>query len=167
MHRMWERNIYYCESFPLLRRYSAPKQNSSVNEEETCRAYLCNKSLASGTLNTLHCICMWVQVALVLKNRPVNAEDARDTGLIPGLGRSPGVENVNPLQYSCLKNMWTEEPAWWARVHGVAKSWTWLSTCVHAPTHTQSSITYENQEYLSNGYFNESIIKDIRSTHYE
>ena len=41
------------------------------------------------------------------KNVPVNAGDV---GLIPGLGRSPGGENSNPLQYSCLENPWTEEP---------------------------------------------------------
>ena len=44
------------------------------------------------------------QVALVVKNQPVNAGDARDAGSIPGLGRSPGEGNVNPLQYSCLEN---------------------------------------------------------------
>ena len=39
------------------------------------------------------------QVALVLKNPPANAEDTKDTGSIPGLGRSPGVGNGNLLQY--------------------------------------------------------------------
>ena len=39
----------------------------------------------------------------VVKNLPANAGDARDSGLIPGLGRSPGVGNDNPLQYSCLE----------------------------------------------------------------
>ena len=53
----------------------------------------------------------------VLKNPPANGEDARDTGLIPGLGRSPGVGNGNPLQYSCLKNSMDKE-AWWATVQG-------------------------------------------------
>ena len=38
------------------------------------------------------------------KNLPANAGDIRDTGLIPGLGRSPGEMNGNPLQYSCLEN---------------------------------------------------------------
>ena len=38
----------------------------------------------------------------VVKNLPANAEDARDEGLIPELGRSPGAGNRNPLQYSCL-----------------------------------------------------------------
>ena len=50
-------------------------------------------------------------------------ESVGDSGLIPGLGRSPGEGNGNPLQYSCLENP-TEGGAWWATVHGVAKSWT-------------------------------------------
>ena len=37
-------------------------------------------------------------------NPPASAGDAGDEGLIPGLGRSPGVGNGNPLQYSCLEN---------------------------------------------------------------
>ena len=44
------------------------------------------------------------QVALVVKNLPDNAGDARDKGLIPGLGRFPGVGNGNLLQYCCLEN---------------------------------------------------------------
>ena len=44
------------------------------------------------------------QGVLVVKNLPANAGDERDVGLIPGLGRSPGVGNGNPLQYSCLEN---------------------------------------------------------------
>ena len=40
----------------------------------------------------------------LVKNPPANIGDARDSGLIPGLGRSPGEGNGNPLQYSCLKN---------------------------------------------------------------
>ena len=47
---------------------------------------------------------------------------ARDPVLIPGLGRSLGGGNGNPLQYSCLgKPM--DRGAWWATVHGVTKSW--------------------------------------------
>ena len=44
------------------------------------------------------------QVALVVKNPPANAGDVRDTGSIPGSGRSHGEGNGNPLQHSCLKN---------------------------------------------------------------
>ena len=50
------------------------------------------------------------QVALVIKNLPANARYARDAGSIPGLGRSPGEGNGNPLQYSCQRVPWTEEP---------------------------------------------------------
>ena len=53
----------------------------------------------------------------VVKNLPANAGDV---GSIPGLGRSPGEENSNPLQYSCLENP-TDRGAWWATVHGVAE----------------------------------------------
>ena len=49
-------------------------------------------------------------MALEVKNPPANARDIRDVGLIPGSGRSPGGENGNPFQYSCLENLWTEEP---------------------------------------------------------
>ena len=49
-----------------------------------------------------------------------NAGDAGDAGSIPGLGRSPGGVNGNPLQYSCLGNPMDRGP-WWARVHGAAR----------------------------------------------
>ena len=54
-----------------------------------------------------------------------NVRDARDKGSIPSSGRSLGGENGNPFQYSCLKNP-VDRGAWWAAVHGVAKSWTQL-----------------------------------------
>ena len=44
------------------------------------------------------------EVALAAKNRPANAGEVRDTGSVPGSGRSPGGETGNPLQYSCLEN---------------------------------------------------------------
>ena len=55
-----------------------------------------------------------------------SARNAGDLGSIPGLGRSSGEGNGNPLQYSCLENS-MDGGAWWATVHGVAKSQTWLS----------------------------------------
>ena len=57
------------------------------------------------------------------KTLPANAEDIRDTGSIPGLGRSPGEGQGNPLQYSCLGNP-TDRGTRWATVHGVTKSQT-------------------------------------------
>ena len=52
--------------------------------------------------------------------------DEGDLDSIPGLGRSPGEGNGNPLQYSCLENP-MDGGAWEATVHGVAKSRTRLS----------------------------------------
>ena len=52
--------------------------------------------------------------------------NAGDPGSISGSGRSPGVGNGNPFQYSCLENS-TDRGAWWATVHGVPKRWTQLS----------------------------------------
>ena len=57
------------------------------------------------------------QVVLVVKNRPANAGYTRDPSLIPESGRSPGGQNGNPLQYSCLQNPIDRE-AWWATAHG-------------------------------------------------
>ena len=54
-----------------------------------------------------------------------SACSAGDPGSIPGLGRSPGEGNGNPLQYSCLENPMDRE-AWHAASHGVSKSQTWL-----------------------------------------
>ena len=61
------------------------------------------------------------QVALVVKNIPTNAGYIRDTGLIPGLGRSPGGGPGNLLKYSFLENS-MDRGAWQATVHRVAKS---------------------------------------------
>ena len=56
----------------------------------------------------------------------VSAYNAGDLGSIPGLERSPGEGNGNPLQYSCLGNP-VDGGVWWATTHGVPKSWTRLS----------------------------------------
>ena len=79
----------------------------------------------------------------MVKNLLASAGDARDSGSIPGLGRCPGEEHGNPLQYPCLENP-MDRGAWRATVHGVAESWTRLSDLVsmcapaRARTHTEN-----------------------------
>ena len=60
-------------------------------------------------------------MVLVVKNLPVNAEDIRDAGSIPGSGRSPGGGHSNSLLYSLLENP-MDKRAWWTTVHGVIES---------------------------------------------
>ena len=61
----------------------------------------------------------------MVKTLPANAVDARDRGLIPGSGRSFGVGNGSPLQYSCLENSMDRG------AHGITESQTWLSSWAH------------------------------------
>ena len=63
----------------------------------------------------------------MVENPADNAGDSGDTSLIPGSGRSPGGENGNPLQYSCLEDP-MDRGAWWAAIHRLIKRWTRLST---------------------------------------
>ena len=79
----------------------------------------------------------------VVENSPANA---RDSGLIPGSGRSPGKGDGNPHQYSCLRNP-MDRGAWQATVHGVAKSWTQLTE--HACIGVNSSTREEPGPVLS------------------
>ena len=51
-------------------------------------------------------------LVLVVKNPAANAGDIRDTGSIPGVGRSPGGGHSNALQYSCLENP-MDRGVWW------------------------------------------------------
>ena len=64
-----------------------------------------------------------------------SAYKAGALGLVPGLGRSPGERNGNPLQYSCLENP-MDRGAWWAIVHGVTKAGT-TEQLIHTHTHLQ------------------------------
>ena len=74
----------------------------------------------------------------VVKNLPANARDTGEVGSIPGLERSPGEGNGNPLQYSCLENS-MDRGVWQATVHGVSEL-DRLSVCTHTHicTHTSS-----------------------------
>ena len=72
------------------------------------------------------------QAALVIRNLPAKAGEA---GSISGLGRSPGVGNDNPLQYSCL-DISMNRGAWQAIVYGAAKNWTRLRDWTHTRQQT-------------------------------
>ena len=75
-------------------------------------------------LSSLRLQIIWASlVAQMIKK---SAWNAGDPGSIPGSGRSPGKANVYPLQYSGLENSMVRG-AWWATLHGVAKSWRRLS----------------------------------------
>ena len=78
-------------------------------------------------------------MAQVVKTLP--ACNARDQGLIPGLGRSSGEEKGNPFQCSHLKNP-IDRGAWRTTVHGVPKSWTRLSN----EPHTRGEWVAENSK---------------------
>ena len=85
--------------------------------------------LTSFTLVNFLKLCLHMRTgfpgASVINNPSTNAGVARDMGLIPGSGRSPGEGNGNSLQYSCLESP-MDRGAWQAMIHGAAKSWTRL-----------------------------------------
>ena len=66
-----------------------------------------------------------IQVVLVVKNPPANAEETTDVGSIPGLGRSPVGEHDKSLQYSCLENP-MDRGGWWTIFYRVSKNQIWL-----------------------------------------
>ena len=75
--------------------------------------------------NTMISVERVIKLVPVVKNPPDNAGDGGGAGLIFGSGRSPGGGHGNPLQYCCPENP-MDRGAYWAKVHGVTKSWTRL-----------------------------------------
>ena len=80
------------------------------------------EAVKKGRVSKMH---IWISEMLWQQVGSADARDARDSGSIPGSGRSSGVGNGNPLQYSCLENS-MNRGAWRATDHRVAKSWTQL-----------------------------------------
>ena len=70
---------------------------------------------------------MWILFTREVKNLPADTGDAGGSDSVPGLGRSPGGGNGNPLQYSCLENP-MDRGTWWATVYRVTKSRMCLAT---------------------------------------
>ena len=87
---------------------------------------------------------MDLSLGTTVKKPPVNAGDIRDTGLSPGLGRSPGGGgHGNPLQYYYLENP-MNRGAWWATVHRVADMTSYLA-CMHAPAHSECCMLWRQR----------------------
>ena len=83
--------------------------------------------IGGETVETVSDYFFWAPKSLQMVIAAMKLKDAYgDLGSIPGLGRSPGEGNGNPLQYSCLENP-VDGGAWWATVHEVTKSWKGLS----------------------------------------
>ena len=97
-------------------------------------------------------IYMWIYICgfpggSVVEDLTANSRDRRNAGLIPGLGKSPGIGNGMPLQYPCLENP-MDRGAWQATVHGVIKTWTWLRGWAHSTrTHIYILIFYINNRH--------------------
>ena len=98
-------------------------------------------------------VSLWLtgasQVRLAVKSLLAKAGDIRDVGFIPGLGRSPGGGNGNPLQCSCLGNP-KDRGTWWAPVHRAARSWTRLNFLNWIASHQAPlSLGFPRQEHWS------------------
>ena len=99
------------------------------------------------------------QVVLVVKNLPAIAGGIRDSDLIPRLGRSPGGENDNPLQYSCLENP-MDWGNWWATVHRSQEldmTEATLHACMHAPWKKsyEKSRQHIKNHFVDKGLYNQ------------
>ena len=129
----------FCLCFSLYHPLSHPVFHSFITFQ-VCKLPLHFVCLAPvPSLSPPFQIKSWTsQVVLVIKNPAANAGHIRDTGSIPGLGRSPGGGQGNPLQYSSLENSMDRE-AWRATIHSVTNSQIqlkWLSThvSIYAPS---------------------------------
>ena len=134
---LWPRRLQHA-------RLPCPPLSPGVCSNSCQLSWWCHSTISSSVAPFFSCPQSFPasrssQVALVVKNPPANAGNERDTGLIPGSGRFPGIGNGNPLLYSCLGNPMDKE-AWRATVYGVTKSWTRPSAHTHTHTckHTQT-----------------------------
>ena len=116
-----------------------PWQSSGYESAFQCRRLGCDPQSRNWE--------RWLPRWLVLQNPPANRGDKRDTGSIPGWGRSSGEVNGTLLQHSCLENSMGRE-AFWAIVHGAPKNQTRLSGWAH---HTQGNKIPPAPGHLSPG----------------
>ena len=100
------------------------------------------QSITSGIIELLRTWTrlVWKEMLPMCKLLPANVQGTREAGSVPGLGRSPGEGNGNPLQYSCLENP-MDRGAWWATVHAVIKGQRALSDWACTHTYVRNSHT--------------------------
>ena len=92
-----------------------------MNSFKTKVTFVVHKANSSSSINSEF------PDGTMVKNPAADAGDIRDVSSIPGLGRSPGEGDGNPLQHSCLENP-MDRGAWGTTVQRVKESWTQLST---------------------------------------
>ena len=115
-HHSSETSILWCSDFFIVQ-LSHPYMTTGKTTALTRRTFVGKViSLLFNMLSRASLVAQWVESAYSV-GKPSS---------IPGLGRSPGEGNGNPLQYSCLENS-MDRGAWWPTVHGVTKSRTQLS----------------------------------------
>ena len=120
-YHMWENwDRRFSDSFPIWVDCSRKQKEINIKLERTYSMTAKSRAFSRFPSDS------------VVENLPASAGDTGDKGLILGLGRSPWRRDGNQLQYSCLENP-VQRGGWWATVHEVAKSWTWLSdwTLIH------------------------------------
>ena len=106
-----------------------PPQYSCLENHQGERSLACCHPWGLKELDTTEQLSTFLhkhEASLVTYTVKESARSAGDPGLVPGLGRSPGEENGNPLQYSCLENP-TDRGAWGYSPGGHQESWTRLS----------------------------------------
>ena len=115
------------------------------------------KGASKAPSNTIHEGLHWYDVywrkfgSIYQVFPPANVGDTRDTGLIPGSGRSPSVGNGNPLQYFCLENS-MDRGAWRATVHGVTKSQIQLRVWAHSTSSIYMNIPFSVSNFISKNF---------------
>ena len=106
-------------------------------------------------LDCFSTISLWgFPVGAMVKNLLANAGDAGVTGSIPGLGRSPGEGNGNPLQYSWLENS-IDRGVWWGIVHGISTNQTRLSDYAQPHTislYSRSMLLLHNKNFCNSSF---------------
>ena len=128
-HLYWVSPLLLWSSFSKLSRVLSPRRQSSF----------CPKENLTGNPHIVDFFFKYAYIGFPGGSEvKASARNAGDPDSIPGSGRSPGEGSGNPLQYSCLENS-TDGGAWWAIVHGVAKSWTRLSD-LHFHFHLHRSV---------------------------